>query len=271
MNTLLLGQSGSGKTTDILNTIKNTNKKVIILDFKSQYENINYPVFMLDYVSPILGILSVNDLKSINAGYVKDSHCLYKKGQEILNEYKLDSKEKLVEEVIERLYISWDNTEMAYAKLFSSKIPLRKHKNHITSKKAVEEILENDVTILRGKSMHSDHIRAVTFSLLTKLSAEFDEEVLIICDDLSTFSNNGNLKLFFETINFDKIDFLFSFNKVSNVSKNLLNNIDQFKIFQFENKVDLRDLSSLPIPVDASVKKLSVGKFITYNKETLEI
>lgn len=267
MNTLILGQSGSGKTTKMKEIISQTNKKVIILDFKNQYEDLHIPTYFLDHISPIIGEIGINEIKSINAGYVKDSHCLHKKGKELLDEYKVVSKEKLVEEVIERLYISWDNVEMAYAKFFSSKIPLRKNKNHISVNSALEQIMVHDKIILKGKSMHSDHIRAVAFSLISKISKEYSDEILIVCDDLSSFMNNGNLKLFFETIDFSKISFLVSFNKISNVPKSLIPHIDEYLIFRFDNKMDFREINILPIPFDTKIKKLGIGKFLSFSSE----
>ena len=81
-----------------------------------------------------LGLL---DIKALNAGYLADSHCLYRKAEEILRELKVNTpeledeefseivgslkKEGLVEESIERLQISWDNISLnRYVSIFLS-------------------------------------------------------------------------------------------------------------------------------------------------------
>lgn len=250
MNTLFIGQSDTGKTENIKKLLPSLDGKVIILDFKNQYEGTGYPVFLLDQVNPIIGSISLNDAKAINAGYVHDSHCLYRKCEELLQEYCVTEKTGLIEEVVERLHISWNPTEMAYGKLFSSKIPLRKNKNHISVDDAIERILATDRIILKGKSMHSNHIRAVTFAILSKLSREYNQKVTIIADDLTTFLNNGNLSLFFDTVNHENLSFILAFNKVTYIPKAFIPLIDTYHIHKFQNRLDLKELVQLPIALD---------------------
>jgi len=261
MNSLYIGQSASGKTSNIKKRIANLDGKVIILDFNNQYEDTASVPFYLDDISPILGLISLDDAKALNAGYIHNTHCLYKKCAEVLRESKSTEKMNLIEEAVERLHISWDNTEMAYAKILSQKIPMKKNKKQASLDETIETILNHDVVSLKAKSMHSDHLRAVTFALISRMSRKFDEKVYIVADDLSSFFNNGNLKLLFSTINMDNIQFILSFNKMMNIPKALIPLIDTFYVHRFENNADIKDLKILGILPSKPVKKLSIGEY----------
>lgn len=261
MNSLFIGQSASGKTTNIKDYIKKLDGKVIILDFNNQYDDLTSSQIFLDDVSPVAGLISLNEAKALNAGYIRNTHCLHKKCEEVLRETKSTEKEGLIEEAIERLHISWDNTEMAYAKILSQKIPMRKNKKHVSMDDTIEQILSHETVSLKAKSMHSDHLRAITFALISKLSRTYNEKVYIVADDLSSFFNNGNLKLLLSTMNLDNISFIIAFNKMSNVPKTLIPLFDTYYVHRFENNVDLKELKVLNIEVDKSIKKLAIGEF----------
>lgn len=278
MNTLFIGQNSSGKTTNMKEFIKNIESKVIVLDFSDEYEDFTENELFLDDINPLLSSLSLLDVKALNAGYLADSHCLYRKSEEVLRELHyvdpslkgknindlLPSLHKigLVEESIERLQISWDNTETMYGKILNKKIPTKKYKKHFPLEYAINIIQNSDRIRLRSKSMHSDHLRAVAFILLSKLSRETTEPIYIVGDELSSFFNNGNSNLFSQTIESEKLNFVLSFNKAMNIPKKMFPSFDTYFVHRFESNSEIKDLNKYGIELNADVKKINRGEYI---------
>lgn len=278
MNSLFIGQNSSGKTTNIKKHIKDVDAKVIVLDFNDEYDDFTDNELYLDDINPLLSNLSLNDVKALNAGYLADSNCLHKKAEEILRELKSYSaeykdtsfeevsdsltKERLIEESIERLQISWDNVETMYGKILNEKIPTKKYKKHTSLEQAVAKILESDRILLKSKSMHSDHLRAVAFILLSRVSKLSKDPFYIVGDELSSFFNNGNIRLFSQTIDMEKIHFVLSFNKVSNVPIKLIPNFDSYFVHKFESNSEIKDLEKNGILLTQNIKKLSWSEYV---------
>lgn len=258
--------------------IKNIESKVIVLDFSDEYEDFTENELFLDDINPLLSSLSLLDVKALNAGYLADSHCLYRKSEEVLRELHyvdptlkgknindlLPSLHKigLVEESIERLQISWDNTETMYGKILNKKIPTKKYKKHFPLEYAINIIQNSDRIRLRSKSMHSDHLRAVAFILLSKLSRETTEPIYIVGDELSSFFNNGNSNLFSQTIESEKLNFVLSFNKAMNIPKKMFPSFDTYFVHRFESNSEIKDLNKYGIELNADVKKINRGEYI---------
>lgn len=277
MNQLFIGQNSSGKTTNIKKYIQELNEKVIILDFNDDYDDVADEYIYVDDINPLLSELTLNDVKALNAGYLADSHCLWKKAEELLREYKGEypefkdlsfdeivdnySKDNLVEETIERLHISWNNVENSYGKILNQKIPLKKYKKHISLEDTIEDIFSRDVVVLKSKNIHSDHLRAITFILLSRISHLTNEHIFVVGDDLSSLFNNGNSKLFSKTLKFNYMHFILSFNKSSNVPTNFISDFDKYYIHKFENNSEVKILKK-QFPIKKNLKTLSIGDYI---------
>ena len=278
MNTLFIGQNSSGKTTNMKEFIKTIKGKVIVLDFSDEYDDFTGDSLYLDDINPLLNEIGLTDVKALNAGYLADSHCLYKKSEEILRELKANTpelkerdfddvvdslkKEGLVEESIERLQISWNNTETMYGKILNQKIPTKKYKKHLTLDYALDVVNASDRILLKSKSMHSDHLRAITFILLSNLSRTTDEPFYVVGDELSSFFNNGNIRLFAQTIDLDKIHFVLSFNKAVNIPKKLFPSFDTYFVHRFESNSEIKELLSYGIDLKGNIKKIPVGECV---------
>lgn len=278
MDVLFIGQNKTGKTTAMKKYINELSGKKIVLDFGNEYEDFTDNVLFLDDLNPLLSELTLSDIKALNAGYLDSSNCLHKKAEEILRElkstlpqfkdYTFDEvshelkKEGLVEESIERLQISWDNTETQYGKLLNQKIPTKKHKKHFPLNEALDILNSSDRIILKSKSMHSDHLRAITFILLSNLSLKSNESFYIIGDELSSFFNNGNSNLFFKTIKKEKLNFIVSFNKISSVPSKIFPRFDKYFVHRFESNSEIRDLKKYGINIGNDLKTLKCGENI---------
>lgn len=278
MNTLFIGQNSSGKTTNMKEYINELKGKVIVLDFSDEYDDFTDNCLYLDDINPLLNELGLLDVKALNAGYLADSHCLYKKAEEILRELKANTpdlkeeefsevvhalkKEGLVEESIERLQISWDNTETMYGKILNQKIPTKKYKKHFSLDYALDVINSSDRILLKSKSMHSDHLRAVTFILLSNLSRTTNEPFYVVGDELSSFFNNGNIRLFSQTIDMNNIHFVLSFNKVLNIPKKLFPSFDTYFVHRFESNSEIKELKTYGIELKGNIKKIPAGECV---------
>lgn len=256
MNQLFLGSIGTGVTDNIKNAIACLKEKVIILDFNNEYDEIDGNVIYLDKANPILGSIDIDDVKAINAGYLARSRCLLNKSQEILKETKTQNKENLIEEAVERLQISWDNAENMYGKILNQKMHIKKNRAHVPSDRFIEEILENKVTILKAKNMHSDHLRGVTFAILSRLSRMAEENIYIVADELVSFFSQGNTKMFFESVNFNTLNFLFSYNKASIVPVEIVNIIDTFHLHRINSPSELKFLKEMGLQTKRDLQKL---------------
>ena len=269
MNQLFLGSSGSGITNSVKKMISNLSDKVIILDFNNEYEDIDGNVIFLDKVNPLFGQISIDDVKAMNAGYLGSSRCLFNKAKEVLKECGLEKKENLVEESVERLQISWDNAENMYGKLLNQKMPIKKNRAHICCDRIIEEILEHKITILKAKNMHSDNLRGVAFAVLSRLSRHCDEKITVISDELVSFFAQGNNRMFFESINFDNIGFVFCYNKASTVPKEVMNLVDVLHIHRINSPAELKIIKELGIDTQKDIRKLEDDACVIIEKKEL--
>jgi len=270
MNSLIIGQSATGKTSTIKKLLNSVEGKIIILDFNNQYNDFvddKYKYF-LDDVNPILGEIDLDDARAINAGYLYTSNCLHNKCEELLRETKVERKEGLIEEALERLHISWDNTEMAYAKELTKRIPIRKNKKHISIDEALETLSSFPIISLKSKSMHSDHMRAVAFSLLSRLSRTTNEPFYIVADDLTSFFNQGNVGLLLKTMKLEHVHFIVGFNKMNNIPKRLYPLMDRLYLHRFESNADLKEIKKMGIKTKSNIKKLENGEFAIIETKT---
>ena len=242
MKYLFLGSSKQEKTSYLEEIVKNSTEKVIVVDFNGVYHNATHENVFLDKVNPLLGEISLDDAKAINAGYTKDSHCLHHMCRHILAETNSHAQEFLVEQAVDRLVASWDPTENKNAAYLSGRMPLKRNRRHISLEKIMEELHENQKISLRAKNMHSYYSRAVIFSLISKLSRTIQEPVTIVIDDISNLFNQSNLKLWLETIDFTHLTLYFSYTKLSNFPALLMQQIDAIYIHKKEDASVLPEL-----------------------------
>jgi hypothetical protein len=266
MNRAFLGSLGVGKTSRIKDLINELKGKAIVLDFNNEYDGVSKEQFYLDKLNPVFGEITIDDVKAINAGYLSSSRCLLKTSEEILRETKLSKKEYLIEESVERLHISWDNAENMYAKILNSKIPLKRNRSHFGVDKLIEDALSFDKVLLKSKNMHSDHLRACAFLFLSKLSHTIEEPIHIVIDEQSTLLNQGNIKMFLDSVDFTNLNFIFCFNKISSIPKELLNYIDEFSLFRFNSSNEIDELEQIGINPDKGLKKLKLGKSVEVSR-----
>lgn len=269
MNQLFIGSIGSGVTKSIKSMIPTIDKKVIILDFNNEYDDTDGHFIYLDKANPILGEIDINDVKALNAGYLARSRCLFNKAQEVLNETCSEKKENLIEETVERLQISWDNAENMYGKILNQKMPIKKNRAHIAIDRYIEEAMEHKVTILKVKNMHSDHLRGVSFALLSRLSRTTSEPVCVISDELVSFYAQGNTKMFFESVNFSMLDFVFSYNKASVIPSEIVNIIDTFHLHRINSPAELKIIKEMGFQSKNDLRKLENDVCLIFEKQQL--
>lgn len=276
MNHLVLGHNSSGKTTLIKERLQDETARIVVLDFNDAYDDFADHRILLDHINPLMSPIGLDEVRALNAGYIHNSRCLLNQCEELLREFHgskapLDSYKQLglIEEAILRMQVSWNQVDTAYAKILSSRIPMKVSKRHVPMEEAIDNILSHDRTLLKMKSMYSDHLRAVTFMLLTKLSQVTDEKIIIVADDQSTLFNQGNVRMFLQTLDLEKFDFYLAFNKATNVPKDFLPLLDHYHILRFENNAELKELDRLRIIDDTSkkFKLLKNGQYISYNKK----
>lgn len=286
MNTIIIGQNGSGKTEHIkerIEKLQKENKMVVIIDLKNQYKNIGDITVVLDNLSPLLSPLSLSDMKVLNAGYEKKSNLLYKKAEELLKGYQNDypmykglpfdeiednfKRTRLIEEVIERLSFSHGHTEKAWGELFTENVPQRKLKKHIAIERVIDVIKEKKVVRLtKLKNIQANHLRAVIFFLLHRLSLEKTEEFYVVADEMSSLLNKGNTKLFLETVKLDFIKFIISFNKTTDIPIEFVPITDRYYIHKIQDKQELKKLELMGFEVKEEMKKIAKGNYIEFEK-----
>lgn len=263
MNHLLIGSQLTDNTTELKNMISEIEGKVIVLDFNNQYDELTDNVLFLDKLNPSIGDFSLDDAKALNAGYLPTSQCLRNMCEEILRETKSQSKHFLIEEAVERLQNSWEDTKSAYGKILNSKIPIKRKRAHYTLEEASEIIFQEDIILLKTKNMLAEHLRGVLFILVSHLSRATQEKITFIIDDIPTIINHGNIKLWLETIDFSKSSFLLSLNKASNVSPLLLPLFDQVHIFRFSHSSEVKELEKLNLLCEKDPTKFKIGEKVT--------
>ncbi|PGK51084.1 hypothetical protein CN918_25175 [Priestia megaterium] len=254
-----------GRTSNIKERIASLEGRVLILDFSDEYKDITDNVFLLDEINLLESQLNYREMQAINAGYLHDSHCLYRRSLDLITEvdeyrelkesyaHNTECEEyleklyqirtgSLIENTLERLHISWNKVESDYAKILNDKIPKKRSKNHIPLEAAIHKVLKHRVIRIQAKTMQSEHQRAVAFCLLTRLSYLLDEPFHVIADDISSFFNNGNTKLFLSAIKKETIQFIFGFNKPSVLPQAILPLLTTIYFHKIDNNSEIKEL-----------------------------
>ncbi|QST02357.1 hypothetical protein IMZ31_23180 (plasmid) [Pontibacillus sp. ALD_SL1] len=271
-----IGQNNCGKTDTIKRQLKHKEGRIVILDFGNgnKYDDLSDHHVYLDELNPTLSPLGLIDLKAMNAGYLRSSQCFYKKGEDILREClhtlrkespeteeTIDSirKDYLIEETIERLRASWDQNENIRGKKLHERIPMNKHKKHISLTDVLESINERPVTLLKAKNMYSEHLRAMTFLILSRLSRE-SVPCTVVSDEQSTIFNKGNIKLFMSSLG-ESMTFIMGSNKISTFPKPLLPYIDMCYLHRVDSASEIRALKNLDLVKSTNPSSLPKGSF----------
>jgi len=116
--------------------------------------------------------------------------------------------------------------------------------------------------------MHSDHMRAVAFSLLSRLSRTTNEPFYIVADDLTSFFNQGNVGLLLKTMKLEHVHFIVGFNKMNNIPKRLYPLMDRLYLHRFESNADLKEIKKMGIKTKSNIKKLENGEFAIIETKT---
>lgn len=255
---------------------------IVILDFKNQYDELADQTLYLDKMNPLLEPMSATDAKIINAGYLKETHCLYKMCQDILHENKQTERMGLIEESIQRLQYCWYPIENQYGKILASKISLKKNKSHQSLGDFVAELLgtneeeesiptkkQKKIVVVKAKNLHSDHIRARTYMLLSRLNQQKQVSISIVADDVTLLFNQGNPSLFFSTVDLDHIDLLVLLNKFSILPRTVLNKIEIFDFFPVKSNTELEKIKSYFPKQAEKIVKLKGQEIISLIKENV--
>ena len=281
-----------GRTSNIKKHISSIEGRVLILDFSDEYKDITDNVFLLDEINLLESRLNYREMQAINAGYLHDSHCLYRRSLDLITEvdeykalkdkyaFNTESEEyleelyqirtgSLIENTLERLHISWNKVESDYAKILNDKIPKKRSKNHIPLEAAIHKVLKHRVIRIQAKTMQSEHQRAVAFCLLTRLSYLLDEPFHVIADDISSFFNNGNTKLFLSAVKKETIRFIFGFNKPSVLPQATLPLLTTIYFHKIDNNSEIKELVKVFKLADnheitQQVRKLKPDQFLVY-------
>jgi hypothetical protein len=143
-----------------------------------------------------------------------------------------------------------------YGKMLYQKIPIKKNRAHIATDRFIEEIDLHDLVILKAKNMHSDHLRGVAFALLSRLSRTYGERVHLVCDELVSFFAQGNTKMFFDSVDFTNINFVFSYNKPSSVPSEILAISDSLRLYRINSPAELKVLKDFGVQTKKDLRKL---------------
>ena len=261
------------------------------MDFNDEYDELSDATFLLDELNPLLSPLGLEDAKALNAGYHDSSQLLYRMAEDILKEFKQETKwknepydsvkhflfkERLMEESVERLRFSLNDIESVYGKIFNSRIPYLKrsakkqHENSAKKKKKgkaqisiddiIEKIQKEPIVLLKSKNIRADHLRALSFLILSRIS-KIHEHVIVVVDNLTKLFNEGNTRLFLQTIDTKKIEFIFSFNNLESFTKHLKPYITDYYVHRFEKNADIKALEKEGISLKKSPKSIPKKQF----------
>lgn len=259
-----VGQPRVGKTKVVKQIIHNTEQKTLIFDFNDDFNDIEGVRVEFENYHPLIGALTLDEVKILNAGYLDSSRCLFNKAQEIFNEEKVEARENIVRDAIERLHTSWESYEMEYARELSERIPFKVGVKQEKIDEIVQLLEDNQTVIVTAKNIHSNHLRSMLYLLLYKLSNREDLNVKIIADEISTLFFKGNIKLFLEVVNLEKLDIIVSSNRPSNIPKFLKTVVDEWSLFKNTDKAEVKYLKThFGIGKFLDFEKIPVGKFET--------
>ncbi|GAB6453583.1 MULTISPECIES: hypothetical protein [Bacillus cereus group] len=259
-----IGQPRVGKTKVVKKMINESKKRKLIFDFNNDFNDIKGVIADLESYHPLMEDLTLEEVKILNAGYLQSSRCLYRKAEDIFRETKEEKLPNIIQESIERLSVSLDDKwgEPEYARQLVERIP----KKIILKQKPLTHIIElleeNEVVIVKSKSIHSDHLRAMMYMLLYKVSQRKDLDVNIIADEVSTLFFKGNIKLLFEVIDSKSLDIVISCNRPSNIPKTMKPIVDEWALFKNTDKSEVRYLSQhFDVGKEVDFANIPVGKY----------
>lgn len=262
MLTVQVGQPRVGKTKIVKQIIKTTEKKTLIFDFNNDFNDIQGLRLEFEDFHPLIGELTLDEVKVLNAGYMQTSHCLYRKAEDIFREEGLDKRQNIVRDAIERLHASWENYEMEYARELSERIPFKIAVKQEPIETIIHHIETNKTVIVTAKNIHSDHLRSMMYLLLYKLSLRTDLDVKIIADEVSTLFFKGNVKLLLDVMDIEKLDIIISSNRPSNIPKLFKQVINEWVLFKNTDKSEVKHLKSVfGIRESIDFEKIPVGKY----------
>lgn len=277
MNRLLIGRTKTDKISklrEIINTAIENGQRVLILNYNNLYSDFDELTLPINDLNHTLSKLTYRDMKALNAGYLTDkSRKLLSSSEDVLrdseafrNGQSLESIEidGLVEEAHKRLLWSYKRMDNQYGELLDDYLPsAQPKKRDFSVEHAVNQIISSPCTTLTMKStIPANQLRANTFLLLSRLSHQSTKPTLIIADNLTNFFK-GNIPLFFESTNLKQLHFAASFNSINNCPPPLFNIIDEFFIFSFKNKSDIKDLETLGFHFPKPLQQLKLNEYVT--------
>ncbi|MFP3725793.1 hypothetical protein U8V72_11385 [Priestia filamentosa] len=259
-----VGNPRVGKSKAIRKMMAGLNKKKLIFDFNEDFPDIKGVCADLENYHPLIDELSLNEVKILNAGYLQSSRCLYRKAEDIYRETGLEYLPNIIQDSIERLSSSLDDRwgEPEYARQLTERIPKRNLQKQKSLNHIIELLEEHDTVIVKSKNIHSDHLRAMMYLVLYKVSQRSDLDVKIIADEISTLFFKGNIRLLFEVIDPKSLDIVMSCNRPSNIPKAMKNYVDTWALFRNTDKSEVRYLQNhFDIGKEVDFANIPVGKF----------
>lgn len=259
-----VGQPKVGKTPQAKRLIGSDKEKTLIFDFNDSYTEVDGTIVELDGYHPLIDSLNQEEVKVLNAGYLRTSRCLYDQASEIFKENKERKyRDRIINETLERLNASWESYKVEYARDLSDRIPLKIGAKQESLQEVVEIIKENSMVIVKANNIHSDHLRAMVYMILYKISIE-NLDIQVIADEISTLLFKGNFKMLLDTIDKSKLDILVSCNRPSNIPKNLKGEVDEWLVFKNTDKSENKVLrNNFKIAEDIDIEAIKKGQYET--------
>lgn len=265
-----IGQPKVGKTEVAKEIIRKVEGKKLVFDFNDDFEDVEGKRLYFEDYHPLVDALTLDEVRILNAGYLKTSKCLLNKAEDIFKETNETAKLGIVTDALERLHASWVDYEMEYARELTHRIPLKPVAKQVSLNAIIDEIETNDVTIIKSKSIHSDHLRAMMYMVLYKVSLREDLKVKVIADEVSTLFFKGNLKLLFEVMNLNKLDILMSCNRPSNIPKVMEDYTTEWSLFKNTDKSEIKWMyDTFNFGVNVPVEDIKFGEYKLITKEVI--
>ena len=268
-----VGQPKAGKTGVVKEKIKSCDGKKVIFDFNDDFSDIEGVEVDLEFFHPLIDELSLDEVKILNAGYLNSSRCLYRKAEDIFRENKTERLSNIIQDSIERLNASLNDKwgEVEYARELSHRIPLKVSPKQSSINNIIKMIEENETVIIKSKSIHSDHLRAMMFMIIYKISIHESLKVNIIADEVSTLFFKGNLKLLFEVIDVSNIEILMSCNRPSNIPIHMKPFVSEWSLFKNNDKSEIKYLrSKFDIGRNIDIERIPIGEYQTVKQLSME-
>lgn len=272
---LVIGKAKT-KTEYIKNKISDTDKPVILLDYKNYYQDIEGKRIDLGLINPLLEPLSYKDVSAINAGAAEYQNYLLNRAEQVLRDYTPagNSWEKyryqnLIDESLQRCLSSWNNNEMQNTASLKRHLTFKKSIQTNSMSDAISATEDENVIILETNGLHSRETRILTFLFLSRFLEE-KGSFSLVSDNINNIWRNGHLFNFIKAFDFNKIDAVFSFNKTDNVANILKNYINKITIFQLDSNKDFRDLKAIQPSIPEKVKKLKSNEHFSLRKEVIQ-